>query len=58
MLDEPADQRLTELERKVSVDLELAAAGKQITEMLPSINRPTTVPDVCAQAIWDFHPGL
>jgi len=29
-----------------------------MTEMLPSLNRPMTVPVVCAQAIWDYRPGL
>ena len=43
---------------RVSVDLELAAPGKQMTETLPSVSRPPSVPDVCAQAIWDYRPGL
>ena len=62
ILDEFVDQRLTEPERKVSVGLESDLGQRQpvgqMTEMLPSINRPTTLPMVFARAIWDYHPGL
>jgi hypothetical protein len=57
MLDEPAGQRLAELDRSLELD-RAAATGRQITEMLANINRPMTVPDVCAQAIWGYRPGL
>jgi hypothetical protein len=29
-----------------------------MNEMLASINRPASVPDVGAPAIWDYRPGL
>jgi hypothetical protein len=56
MLDKPADQHLAELDRSLELD-RAVAAGKQMNEMA-SINRPASVPDVRAQAIWGYRPGL